>query len=359
MDELRRWCTAQLGAAPEWQELGGDAGFRRYFRLLTPPGKGLLAVCAPPEQVDITGFIAVRQQLEAAGVAVPSLHAAELTCGYLLLEDFGASLLLHQLEAGDTATVEQLYGRAVATLLQLQACPREAEGHRLPRYGKRLLEEELSLFGHWFVSELLALDLRTQDERELHDLFGMLVSEMLAQPSVFVHRDYHSRNLIPTVDGRLGVIDFQDAVWGPVAYDVVSLFKDCYIAWERDRVESWVENYRQRAVAAGVLDGTISAERFLRDCDLAGLQRHLKVLGIFARLWLRDGKPRYLGDLPQVLRYVHDCCGRHPELATFHHWFTERLAPSLQPRLEALGVTVGDAPGCGYGMASDDGEGAA
>ncbi len=340
MDELRHWCAAQLGVLPKWRECGGDAGFRRYFRLLTPPGKGLLAVWAPPEQGDVTSFIAVRRQLEAGGVTVPALHAVEAKRGYLLLEDFGDSLLLQRLQASDTAAAEQLYGQAVATLIQLQACPREFEGHRLPRYGKRLLEDELSLFGHWFVSELLELELRPQDERLLHELFGLLVDEMLAQPAVFVHRDYHSRNLIPTADGRLGVIDFQDAVWGAAAYDVASLFKDCYIAWERDQVERWVENYRQRAVAAGVLDEAIGAGRFLRDVDLAGLQRHLKVLGIFARLWLRDGKPRYLGDLPQVLRYVHDCCGRHPELDAFHHWFSERLGPSLQPRLEALGVAL-------------------
>ena len=350
MDDLRRWCAAQLGgASPKWQEVGGDASSRRYFRLLTPPASGLLAVYAPPEHEDSAAFVAVQQRLAAGGITVPALHAIDIKQGYLLLEDFGDTLLLARLEGGDTAVVEALYQQALQTLLQIQQCPREAAGYRLPHYSRQLLEEELGLFGRWFVSELLELELRARDERLLRGVFELLIENMLAQPTVCVHRDYHARNLMPTEDGRLGVIDFQDAVWGPVAYDVASLLKDCYIAWERVLVERWVEDYRSQAVAAGILSDEDDSERFLRDFDLSGLQRHLKVLGIFARLWLRDGKARYLGDLPRVLRYVHNCCEHYPELEPFHNWFAERLGTQLVPRLQALGVATVDGAGCGYG----------
>jgi len=258
---------------------------------------------------------------------VPQVEASDARRGFVLLEDLGSSSFLSQLQAdGD---VEALYQDALAALLRIQIAGRELH-HELPRYDREVLARELELMPQWFCARHLQLSLGDTERALLESTFEFLIAEALAQPVVFVHRDFHSRNLMVVGAGNPGIIDFQDALAGPCGYDLVSLLKDCYIGWPRARVESWVRGYRARLIAAGG-DGGRDESMFLRWFDLIGLQRHIKVLGIFARLWYRDGKRGYLDDLPRTLDYVRDSAHRYPELQQFSHWLETRLAPALAP----------------------------
>ena len=254
---------------------------------------------------------------------VPRIDAADVARGLLLLEDLGSVHMLAALQAG--ADAGALYAQALAALTCCSnaAWTRHASWRR---YDRATLEREMALCPEWFCQRHLGLDLDAADAQLLAATGDFLVREALAQPVVFVHRDYHSRNLMRLEHGELGVLDFQDALAGPIGYDLVSLLKDCYIDWPRARVVSWVEGYRNTigAVAAGA-----DAAQFLRWFDLVGLQRHVKVLGIFARLWYRDGKSGYLADLPRTLDYVRDTAARYRELREFCAWVEQRLAPGL------------------------------
>ncbi|GIX31566.1 MAG: cell wall phosphotransferase [Porticoccaceae bacterium] len=325
--ELAAWCRAFL---PAWAAgepdctlipLPGDAGFRRYFRLATRPS--LIAVLAPPERAELAAFVAKGAALAAGGVRVPRLWAVDFRRGFLLLEDLGEEDLLTRLEREEP---EPLYDLAEEALQRIQALSPDAGV--FPPYDRAALVAELDLFPRWFLGRLLDLRLGEGEARLLGETFALLVREALSQPRVVVHRDFHSRNLLLDAEGRLGVVDYQDAVVGPVTYDLVSLWRDCYIRWPRElvwrRVERFFEGRLGRSAGSGV-----SGELRRRWFDLMGLQRHLKVLGIFARLWLRDGKPRYLDDLPLVLRYVLEVSGEYPELGPFHRWLLERVVPAL------------------------------
>jgi aminoglycoside/choline kinase family phosphotransferase len=305
--------------------VAGDASFRRYFRLHTATGS--VIVCeAPPATEKNAEFVAVRELLQAAGVRVPALLAVDLRRGYLLLEDLGDALLLPALEA---ATVDHWYGRAMDMLLRLA----RADGSRsLPAYSVARLQGELDLFPEWFCAGLLQTPLDAAGDRVFRELSRRLVDSALAQPQVLVHRDFHSRNLLRLAGGELATIDFQDALCGPVTYDLVSLLRDCYCRWPDADVQRWALAFRERLAASPCAQGPGSPGEFLRAFDLMGLQRHLKVLGIFARLWLRDGKPGYLGDLPRVVGYVEDVLAARrdePALAAFADWFAATLAPRL------------------------------
>jgi aminoglycoside/choline kinase family phosphotransferase len=233
--------------------------------------------------------------------------------------------MLARLRAGGDP--ELLYAEALATLAQIQL--RGGDGAReLTAYGAAALEREMRLLPDWFCAQHLQLPVDAATEALLAETFAFLVRELLAQPRVLVHRDYHSRNLMITAQGSPGVIDFQDAVAGPIGYDLVSLLKDCYVSWPRARVVAWLEQYRLQLAAAGTGNGAGSGE-FLRWFELAGLQRHLKVLGIFARLWYRDGKSGYLQDLPLTLEYVRDAAARFGELSRFSAWVETALVPRL------------------------------
>ncbi|MYM64340.1 aminoglycoside phosphotransferase family protein [Pseudomaricurvus sp. HS19] len=340
--------TEQINALQQWAEqrleqlgigtdgalvltpLNGDAGFRRYFRLNTQ--QPLLAVLAPPETEDSAAFVAIARYLRSQGVMTPKIPAVDLQHGWLLVEELGQRLFSEVL-LEERDLVEQMYGDALMTLLRLQQCPTitmpAADGdgmHTLPRYDSARLNSEMALFHEWFVPQLLGYQL-SADERELLDaVYLQLESAALQQPQVWVHRDYHSRNLIYRDGQAPGVIDFQDAVRGPITYDLVSLLRDCYIRWPRQQVEKWALAYGDMAVSAGLM-APVTQRGFLRWFDLMGLQRHLKVLGIFARLWLRDGKAGYLRDLPLVMRYTLEVAEGYPELRDFTYWFKEKLLP--------------------------------
>lgn len=328
-DDLLAWAVARLGLERQASRLtpvSGDASPRRYYRLVTP-GVTYILVLAPPETEKNAEFLDVRELLERAGVVVPGLYAADLERGFLLLGDLGDRLLLDEL--GED-TVDVCYTAAFELLLRFgDIDPGDPD---FPRYDQALLAEELERFPRWFVQSLLGQPWDAAAKAAWAPLAEALVGNALAQPVVLVHRDFHSRNLMPQSDGALGVIDFQDAVMGPVTYDLVSLLRDCYIRWPSRRVRDWALAYRQRLLAAGRLDA-VGEEQFLTWFDLMGLQRHIKVLGTFARLYLRDGKPGYLADMPRVVGYVRDTlgqyAGRFEALHDFADWFDTALSPVI------------------------------
>ncbi|MCB1631263.1 MAG: phosphotransferase [Pseudomonadales bacterium] len=333
MEALLRWCANRIAAVPgedlRLVAVAGDASFRRYFRLLgcTP---SRIAVFAPPDTERNIEFTRIAAMLRASGVHAPQVLAHGAAEGFLLLEDLGDALLLAAL---DESSVDVLYGRALDVLLCMQRARTSHDGWQLPSYSAGLLQQEMALFPHWYLERLLGITLDVGEEALLGALFDRLIASALAQPQVFVHRDYHSRNLMLLPEGGLGVIDFQDAVSGPLTYDAVSLLRDCYVAWPAERVAAWAGHFAARARAAGTLPPEVSVGTFMRWFDWMGLQRHIKVLGIFARLWLRDAKRGYLRDLPLVMRYTLEVALAHPETAEFGRWFASRVLPvaRMQP----------------------------
>jgi hypothetical protein len=330
---LQAWVLQQL--AEQWpdtpisesnlQPLNSDAGFRVYYRLqdeeLTRYSRKLLAVDAPPATEDTGQFVALAQYLRRYGVRTPMVFAADRKRGFLLVEDFGDALLQDTLQS-DSATA--LYGEALLTLLTLQQAPDNPL--LIPRYDQALLRRELDIFRDWFVQHLLEYSLDAAEQVMLELLFSQLEASALEQPQVLVHRDYHSRNLLLCESGAMGVIDFQGALWGPCTYDVVSLLRDCYLRWPAADVQRWALGYGNMAMDCGILP-EVDAKTYLRWFDWMGLQRHIKVLGIFARLSLRDEKQGYLTDLSRVMGYVLEVADSYPEFADFAQWFRARLLP--------------------------------
>lgn len=313
---------AQSGQAPVWQALAGDAGFRAYFRLASEPP--LLAVYAPPATEKNHAFVQIGGLLRKGGVLTPAIAAADFEQGFFLIEDFGPTLLLDVLK---DSNAEALYKEALMALLAIQQCATDPE--ILEPYSSSLLRTEMELFADWFVPQLLGVEIDSDTRQMLDELFDLLESSALEQPQVVVHRDYHSRNLVFRADGPPGVIDFQDAVIGPITYDLVSLLRDCYVRWPEVKVQAWLQAYLAQARAAGMLKGT-DDETFIRWFDWMGLQRHIKVLGIFARLSLRDSKHRYLEDLPLVVHYTLSVARKYEECEAFVEWFETELLPVLK-----------------------------
>jgi len=322
---IDEWLSRELQLpATRLEPASSDASFRRYFRVFTA-GATYIVMDAPPQHEDVRPYLKVSRLLESLGAHVPHVHETDAQRGLLLLEDLGTTLYLERLNAGDDP--EPLYRDALAALAAIQVRGGEAS-RELPPYDHAALERELALMPEWLLGRHLAIEPRGAQAQLIADTFAFLIREGLAQPQVFVHRDYHSRNLMVVSGRNPGMIDFQDALRGPVGYDLVSLLKDCYIAWPRARVVGWVSGYRAQLAAAGGAAGTSDAE-FLRWFDLIGVQRHVKVLGIFCRLWYRDGKPGYLADLPRVLAYVLETCGQYAELEPFGRFLGEQVAPAL------------------------------
>lgn len=307
-----------------------DASFRRYFRF-DLGGETRIAMDAPPPQENILPFLKIAELMRARGVTTPSIFAANAEQGFIVLSDFGRTAYLDVL---NETNVAPLYGSALDTLFQLQtAITPEGERPDLPRYDEALLRRELGVFREWCIDGYLNLRLSDTEESLLAETFDRLVSSALAQPSVIVHRDYHSRNLMLLPDGTPGVLDFQDAVLGPITYDLASLLRDCYIAWPLPLINLWVEQYRQRLDQAGLIQD-INEAHFRRWFDLMGLQRHLKAAGIFCRLKLRDGKPGYIGDIPRTLAYALDVGRDQPDLAGFATFIATRVLPKfLEPQI--------------------------
>ncbi|MBD8871803.1 phosphotransferase [Rhodanobacter sp. DHB23] len=315
------WARTTLGDdALTLEPASSDASFRSYWRT-THGGRSWIVMDSPPEREDPQPWLAIGARLAATGLHVPKVAAQDLDEGFLLIEDLGSRLYLAEL---DDANADRLYGDAMDALLAMQT---RVASDDLPPFDHTVLVNGLEVMPTWFLERHLGHTPDCGEWDVLEAAFDVIVRNALAQPRVFVHRDYHSRNLL-VVDGNdpgviapalssPGILDFQGALHGPLTYDLASLLRDAYIAWPRERVEAWVESYRQRLLGAGVIDGTVDAARFRRWFDLTGLHRHVRVLGQFYRLWYRDGKPGYLRDVPQVYRYVVEVARSYPELADF------------------------------------------
>ena len=325
---LADWLRRDLGLASERIEVASaDASFRRYFRIIRSDNSPLIAMDAPPEHEDVGPYLHVSGLLSSIGVHVPAIHEVDRRQGFLLMEDLGSTPYLTALQQREHAPT--LYGDALAALrcMQIEGLHLTAE---LAPYDEAVLQREMALLPEWFLARHLQIELTPEEQQALDAARALLVAESLAQPTVFVHRDYHSRNLMVLPERGPGVIDFQDALAGPIGYDLVSLLKDCYISWSRAEVEHWLRDYRNSLLTAQRADLAGRDEReFIRWFDMIGLQRHIKILGIFARLWWRDGKAGYLNDLPLTLDYVIDACARYPELQDLGRWFEARIAPLL------------------------------
>ncbi len=312
---LEHWLASLDGALgldrESLEPASNDASFRRYFRIRGAGGTTRIVMDAPPPQEDTRPFIHAAKVLKRSGVSVPTVLAADTAQGFLLLEDFGNATFLGQLKA-DAATSPLLYQDAWRALVTMQ----QASAPELfPAYSRELLLRELMLFPDWYLARHKEVRLDAEQSGVLQGAFERILANNLAQPSVFVHRDYHSRNLMVLPGERNpGILDFQDAVYGPITYDLVSLLRDAYIRWDEAQVLDWAIRYWEAARAAG-LPVAADFSDFYRDFEWMGLQRHLKVLGIFARLFYRDGKPAYLDDMPLVLEYVLQVVRRYVDLA--------------------------------------------
>lgn len=305
---LENWLKEQFPAKPfTLQPASADASFRRYFRV-SFKDQTLIAMDAPPQQEDCTPFIQVAEILAAAGVHVPKIVAQNLDQGFLLLSDLGDTTFLQALN-NQMGSADQLYGDAIDALIKLQLSQQVED---LPGYDEVLLLRELNLFPDWYVARHLRVAISEKQQDVLQSIFTRIIQNNLAQPRVLVHRDYHSRNLMVTSPNP-GIIDFQDAVVGPITYDLVSLFKDAYIRWDEERILDWMIRYWEKARKAGLPVSTDFAE-FYRDFEWMGVQRHIKILGVFARLYYRDGKENYLNDMPLVMEYLRKTCKRYREL---------------------------------------------
>ena len=348
------WLAEVLAVPPSavaLTQIAGDARPRRYFRLRlqfddpcdfssetestqalggvpmtssTVNQHSWVAVTSPASENN-TAFLQVQQMLDSAGCVVPAQYASDLDRGFFLMEDFGDVLLATQLTPD---AVDRHYLNALSALGKIAGIP--ADSVSLPRFDAARIAEELSVFPEWFLRTHLGLEAESMADEPWDDLRAILTDVCLSQPQCVVHRDFHSRNIMCLPDDRLGLIDFQDAVVGPITYDPVSLLKDCYIQWPRSDQLRWLENYRQTLLSTGAL---VPGEfAFIRDFDLVGLQRHLRVLGVFARLCLRDGKPDYLKDLPLVLAYTREALALYesePAIAAFSEWFEGVVMPRI------------------------------
>jgi aminoglycoside/choline kinase family phosphotransferase len=320
---LTAWLRSIDGLADaDPQPASGDASFRRYFRVHSATAS-YIAMDALPEQEDCKPFIQVAGYLESMQLQAPRVLEANLDDGFLLLTDLGSTQYLELLNEDDAAA-DTLYPTALRALLIVQSRG-EAFQSLLPVYDDELLRFELSLFHDWLCEKHLGIVFAGDEEASWQSLCDTLVSNALDQPQVFVHRDYHSRNLMVIDDGP-GILDFQDAVEGPLTYDLVSLLKDCYVKWTDTQIDEWCRSFCNDARNIGL--HSLSDDQFVRAFDLMGVQRHLKAAGIFARLSDRDGKPGYLLDVPRTLSYIVDLGGKYPELTFLVDLINERCLPS-------------------------------
>ncbi|MGF6396047.1 aminoglycoside phosphotransferase family protein [Pseudomonas plecoglossicida] len=328
LQQLTVWLDEQLndlfrrnawGEVPEGSltAASSDASFRRYFRW-QGAGHSFVIMDAPPPQENCRPFVAIDHLLAGAGVHVPQIHAQDLERGFLLLGDLG-----HQtyLDIIDAQNADALFADAIDALLAFQRLPMEAP---LPSYDDALLRREVELFPEWYVGRELGKAFTDEQKAAWQRASQTLIDSALAQPKVLVHRDYMPRNLMQSTPNP-GVLDFQDAVYGPVTYDITCLFKDAFLSWPQARVEGWLRDYWHKAQAAGIAVQPVF-EDFHRASDLMGVQRHLKVIGIFARICHRDGKPRYLADVPRFFAYIDEVIGRRPELAELGQLIAELKA---------------------------------
>ncbi len=311
--ELINWCRQHYSILDNsFVSVSGDASFRKYYRFSAAQQSGqkahsLIAVDAPPSHENNAAFIHVSKLLAEHSMPVPLIEHLSTAQGFFTLTDFGDQLLLAQLSSDNA---DRLYGMAINTLCQLQTVPTES----LPRYDCALLQQEMALFSTWFLGRHKQISIDHELGQTLAQTFTLLEQNALQQPQTFVHRDYHARNLMLLSENRLGVIDFQDAVLGPVSYDLVSLLRDCYIDWPAAKIQQWIRYFIDQQ------HRPYDYMEFKRWFDLMGLQRHLKAVGIFCRLHYRDGKANYLNDIPRTLKYLSTVSSEYQELRAFNHF---------------------------------------
>jgi len=325
--KIEQWLTDTIGMTGYTIELAsGDASFRRYFRI-TSDEKTSIVMDAPPDKEDCGPYIKVAEALAYCGLHVPEILARDLDQGFLWLSDLGNVQYADVLKP---ETVDKYYQDAMDALIKLQTASKP-EGVDLPPYDHALLMREMELFREWFVGQHMGLELDPEEQKLFETTFEFLARSALDQIQVWVHRDYHSRNLMLVDNLNPGVLDFQDAVVGAITYDLVSLLRDCYIAWPIQQVNDWVKQYHQKLIRTGQFD-LPSYELFQQQFDFMGVQRHLKASGIFARLNYRDGKPGYLADIPRTLAYVSAMCDKYDSLSEFGRWIESRVTPRLNPQ---------------------------
>ncbi|HTV85670.1 MAG TPA: phosphotransferase [Dyella sp.] len=302
------WTRTALGdPALTLAPASADASFRSYWRTYHE-GRSWIVMDSPPTQEDPRPWLAIGERLRAAGLHVPAVYKTDLEQGFLLIEDLGSRLYLSSLN--DT-NADALYGDAMNALLRIQSRMDYAD---LPPFDQGVVMRGLEVMPEWFLGRHLKHTPDHAEQQILDAAFEVLLANMLEQPRCFVHRDFHSRNLLIVEDNNPGIIDFQGALAGPITYDLASLLRDAYVAWPRDRVHAWVESYRLRLREARILGDNVGPQRFLRWFDLTGMHRHIRVLGQFYRLWYRDGKSGYLADVPRVYHYVASVARSYPEL---------------------------------------------
>jgi hypothetical protein len=305
------------------ESASSDASFRRYFRLFinnTSLSDSLIVMDAPPENEEITTFCRLGRRFHKLGINVPHILHTDEEQGLVLMTDLGS---LHYLDSLNDSTVERLYGDALGCLVTLQTGTFD-DPTFLPPYSAQLLHQEMDLFREWYLVNHLGLEITAEEHKTMDEAWQLLIDSALEQPQLWVHRDFHSRKLMVTDFNNPGVIDFQDAVTGPITYDLVSLLKDCYIEWPKERIEDWVLGYHDLALQTGLLEKE-NEQQFLRWFHRMGIQRHLKVAGIFARLSHRDGKNQYLNDIPLTLKYLVSALKNDPELSELYNLVVTKI----------------------------------
>ncbi len=327
LEAVKQWTSSVLGSGHfDLRPASADASFRRYFRVIIGERR-YIVMDAPPEKEDMHRYVAIARRWHGLGLHVPEVLAEDHALGFLLITDLGEQLYLPAL---NTSSVERLYGDALGALIALQTGTfTDGAAGFLPDYNEILLRRELEIFREWYLGRHRNITLTPGQQSVLEDCFALLVRSALQQPRVWVHRDYHSRNLMVTPANNPGILDFQDAVLGPVTYDLVSLLRDCYIAWPREQVHNWAKAYRGLAMQSGIPVGDDGAQ-FQRWFDFMGMQRHFKAVGIFARLNHRDAKPGYLSDIPRTLNYIYEVSACYQELQPLHLLFKELNLPELR-----------------------------
>jgi len=322
-NSLQNWLTEILGtSAFNLKPASGDASFRTYHRLFLK-NKTFIVMDAPPEQENCKVFIKITKKLRACDVNVPIIHNVNIEQGFLLLSDLGNDLYLNKL---NKSSIYELYSDALSTLVAIQVLVNVGG---VDEYDKSLLISEMNLFREWLIEKHLNIKLSDSQVKILTTLFDLLVNNALQQPKVFVHRDFHSRNLMVTKENNPGVIDYQDAVYGPISYDLVSILKDCYIKWPKEEIDKWIDFYLNKLYEEKA-QYRINRDEFVRWFDLMGVQRHLKASGIFARLSHRDGKHNFLEDIPRTLSYILDLKETYEELQPICIILEELVLPRLK-----------------------------
>lgn len=322
LEQFKLWLSANLATDQIILEpLAGDASFRKYYRVKDHPG--ILAVDAPPEHEKTQEFVEVANAYAHLGLHVPDIRAYSIDLGFLIVSDLGRTSYLQSLQA-QPAGADTLYNDALESLVKISCCDSIA----LASFDTDFMRTELNHFSHWFVDAYLHESMTDELTRMLNHAYDVLTQRATSQKQVSIHRDYHSRNLMVCDGPNPGILDFQDAMRGPITYDCVSLLRDCYIDWPKADVEAWAKNYYYACQGAH-RDWQSSESQFLDDFNLMGVQRHLKASFIFARKFLRDNNPGYLADIPRTIGYIADVTAYYPELKALHRFMTDRVQPAL------------------------------